>query len=116
MPFQFTDTSERVFQNLIAKYLVGTHKYVQSSLAEFDKEFCVNENQLMEFIKETQKDLYDFIQQKGERSFLVRLDEKLKADGVIDVLRKGVKHFDKTINLFYRKSSSSYNAKDKANY
>ena len=39
MPFQFTDTSERVFQNLIAKYLVGTHKYVQSSSAEFDKEF-----------------------------------------------------------------------------
>lgn len=116
MQFQFTDTSERGFQNLIAKHLVSTHKFVQSNSAEFDKEFCVNAKQVMEFIAATQKDLYDFIQQKGERSFFVRLDEKLKADGVIEVLRKGVKHFDKTINLFYRKPSSSYNTKDKANY
>jgi type I restriction enzyme R subunit len=51
------------------------------------------------------------IQKKGERSFLVRLDEKIKELGVIEVLRKGIKHFDKTIDLFYRKPSSSYNPK-----
>jgi type I restriction enzyme R subunit len=56
------------------------------------------------------------IQKKGERSFLVRLDEKIKELGVVEVLRKGVKHFDKTIDLFYRKPSSSYNPKDATLY
>ena len=56
------------------------------------------------------------IQKKGERSFLVRLDEKIKELGVIEVLRKGVKHFDKTVELFYRKPSSNYNTKDAARY
>ena len=56
------------------------------------------------------------IQKKGERSFLIRLDEKIKELGVIEVLRKGVKHFDKTIDLFYRKPSSSYNANDAIRY
>lgn len=116
MTIQFTDTSERGFQKLIANYLTGTHKYVQSSSAEFDKEFCVSAKQLLAFIEATQKDEYEFIQRKGERVFLVALDKKLKAEGVIETLRKGVKLIDKTIHLFYRKPSSVFNEKDKANY
>jgi len=56
------------------------------------------------------------LQRKGERAFLVRLDDKIKKLGVIEVLRKGVKHFDKTIDLFYRKPSSSYNYNDLTKY
>ncbi|MFN9339967.1 MAG: type I restriction endonuclease subunit R [Candidatus Kapaibacterium sp.] len=70
----------------------------------------------MAFIEATQKDAYEMIQKKGERGFLVRLDEKIKELGIIEVLRKGVKHFDKTIELFYRKPSSGYNPKDAARY
>ncbi|WP_286019326.1 type I restriction endonuclease subunit R [Candidatus Venteria ishoeyi] len=47
---------------------------------------------------------------------MVRLDEKLRKLGVIEVLRKGVKHFDKTIDLFYRQPSSAFNEKDQKNY
>jgi type I restriction enzyme R subunit len=48
---------------------------------------------------------------------LVRLDEKIKELGAIEVLRKGVKHVTgETIELFYRKPSSTYNAKDAARY
>lgn len=113
---QFTDTSERGFQKFIANYLVNEHKYVVSTPLEFDREFCLNIKQVLAFIEATQKEAYEFIQKKGERAFLVRLDEKLKTEGVIEVLRKGVKHLDKTIQLFYRKPSSSHNAKDLANY
>ena len=116
MPFQFTDTSEKGFQKLIANYLVDEHKYVESKPPEFDREFCINTKQVLAFIEATQKETFEFIQQKGERSFVVRLDEKLKTDGVIEVLRKGVKHFDKTIQLFYRKPSSNYNKRDLDNY
>ena len=112
----FTDTSERGFQKFITNYLVTEHKFIETTPTEFDREFCINTKQVLTFIEETQKDSFEMIQKKGERSFLVRLDEKIKELGVIEVLRKGVKHFDKTIELFYRKPSSNYNAKDAARY
>ncbi|MEO8146387.1 MAG: type I restriction endonuclease [Bacteroidia bacterium] len=116
MNIPFTDTSERGFQKYIANYLVNEHKYVEAFPPDFDREFCINTKQVLAFIEATQKEAYEMIQRKGERSFIVRLDEKLRTDGVIEVLRKGVKHFDKTIQLFYRKPSSNYNSKDLSNY
>jgi type I restriction enzyme R subunit len=113
---QFTDTSERGFQKFITNYLVTEHKFCETTPNEFDREFCINSKQVLSFIEATQKDAYDMIQKKGERAFLVRLDEKIKELGIIEVLRKGIKHFDKTIELFYRKPSSSYNTKDAARY
>jgi type I restriction enzyme R subunit len=113
---QFTDTSEKGFQKFITNYLVTEHKFIETTPNEFDREFCINTKQVLAFIEATQKDAYDMIQKKGERSFLVRLDEKIKELGVVGVLRKGVKHFDKTIELFFRKPSSTYNAKDASRY
>ncbi|MDI9365626.1 MAG: DEAD/DEAH box helicase family protein [Flavobacterium sp.] len=112
----FTDTSERGFQKFITNYLVTENKFIETTPTEFDREFCINTKQVLAFIEATQKDAFEMIKKKGERSFLVRLDEKIKELGVIEVLRKGVKHFDKTIDLFYRKPSSSYNTKDAARY
>jgi len=114
---QFTDTSERGFQKFITNYLVTEHKLIETSPTEFDREFCINTKQVLAFIEATQKDKYEMIQRKGERSFLVRLDEKIRELGVIEVLRKGVKHITgETIDLFYHKPSSNYNAKDAARY
>jgi len=113
---QFTDTSERGFQKFITNYLVTKQYFIETAPTEFDREFCINTKQVLAFIEVTQKDSFEMIQKKGERSFLVRLDEKIKELGVIEVLRKGVKHFDKTIELFYRKPSSNYNTKDAVRY
>jgi len=116
---EFTDTSEKGFQRFITLYLTDKtigHGFTESTPHEFDREFCVNSKQLMSFIEATQKETYEMIQRKGERPFMVRLDEKIKELGVIEVLRRGVKHFDKTIDLFYRKPSSNYNVKDAARY
>jgi len=112
----FTDTSEKGFQKFITNYLVNEQQFIETSPSEFDREFCLNPQQLLAFIAATQKDAYEMIQKKGERAFLVRLDEKIKVLGVVEVLRKGVKHFDKTIQLFYRKPASAFNAKDAAHY
>jgi len=112
----FTDTSEKGFQKFITNYLVSEHYFTETAPNDFDREFCINTKQVLAFIEATQKDAYEMIQKKGERSFLVRLNEKIEELGVIEVLRKGVKHFDKTIELFYRKPSSTYNAKDAARY
>lgn len=113
---QFTDISERGFQKFITNYLVTEHHFIETSPTEFDREFCINTKQVLAFIESTQKDTYEMIQKKGERSFLIRLDEKIKELGVVEVLRKGIKHFDKTVDLFYRKPASNYNTRDAARY
>jgi type I restriction enzyme R subunit len=113
---KFTDTSEKGFQKLIVKELTSNSGYVESVSHDFDREFCLNTQQLFSFIEQTQPEKYEMLQRKGERAFLVRLDEKLRKLGVVEVLRKGVKHFDKTIDLFYHQPSSAYNEKDLKNY
>lgn len=113
---QFTDTSEKGFQKYIVKELTTKGGYVESQPSDFDREFCINAKQLLSFIEQTQPEKYEIIQRKGERAFLVRLDAKIQKLGVIEVVRKGVKHFDKTIELFYREPASSYNVKDSEKY
>ncbi|CEN93007.1 type I restriction endonuclease subunit R [Paraclostridium sordellii] len=111
-----TDTSETGLQKLIIKKLVEEQGYIQTKSNDFDKEFCINKKQLMDFIRISQPESYDFIIKKGERKFFSRLDEKIKKDGVIEVLRKGVKHLDRTIDIFYQEANSSHNSKDKFKY
>ncbi len=113
---QYTDNSEKGFQHIIVDYLRDKNKYRESISADFDKEFCFNTAQLLEFIKETQPDKYDFIQQKGERSFLLLLDKKIKEKGIIETFRKGVKHLDKIIELYYPEPVSNYNTKALKNF
>ncbi|HPK04322.1 MAG TPA: type I restriction endonuclease, partial [Bacteroidales bacterium] len=108
----FTDTSEKGFQKYIANELVRQNKFRESVSNDFDKEFCINPCELWQFIEATQPETYKMIQSKGERSFLVRLDKKIKEQGIVEVLRKGVKHMDKTVQFFYRQPSSTYNHKD----
>lgn len=113
---QFTDTSERGFQKFITNQLVNEHQYIETGSTEFDREFCINSKQVLAFIEATQPTVYERIK-KSERSFFVRLDEKIKELGVIEVLRKGIKHITgENIDLFYRKPSSNYNTKDAARY
>lgn len=112
----FTDTSEKGFQEFIVMELLEKNHFVESFSKDFDKEFCINHAQLWAFVKATQPDAYETIQRRGERAFLVRLDEKLRKDGVIQVLRKGVKDMGTTVYFFYRQPSSVYNTKDQRNY
>ena len=111
-----TDMSERGFQKSIARYLTQTNGYRETKTKDYDKEFCVNTTQLLEFIKKTQEDAYKLIQKRGEREFLVRLDRKIKEKGIVEVLRKGVKHFDKTIHVFYTQPVSELNPLNSERY
>lgn len=113
---KFTDTSEKGFQKSLVRYLTEANYYQESLSSDFDRDFCINKAQLFEFIKKTQPQSFEVIQKKGERNFLARLDDKIRELGVIEVLRKGVKHYDKTIDLFYRKPVSSYNKRDAVKY
>jgi len=113
---QPTDTSEKAFQKLIVKALVRDNGFEESVSNDFDREFCINKDQLMTFLENTQVANFNYIQQKGERSFLVRLDKQITDKGIIEVFRKGIKYFDKTVYLFYPEPNSSFNQKDLAKY
>lgn len=113
---QATDTSEKALQKLIVNHLVEEHHYRETDSNEFDRDFCVNPSDLMEFIQKTQLEAYTQIQQKGERQFLVRLDKKIQESGVVNVLRKGISFQDKTIFLFYPQPNSDFNQKDVVKY
>ena len=95
-----TDMSERGFQKSIARYLTQTNGYRETRPGDYNREFCVNTAQLLEFIEKTQEEAYELIQTRGKRGFLARLDRKIKEKGIVEVLRKGVKHFDKTIHVW----------------
>jgi type I restriction enzyme R subunit len=110
------DTSERGLQRLIVNHLVNNNGFKETDSNEFDREFCINKDDLMEFIQETQLEAYNQIQQKGERQFLVRLDKKIQEIGVIGVLRKGVSFQDKTVFIYYPAPNSNYNTKDLVKY
>ena len=113
---QTTDMSEQGFQKFIARYLAQTNGYRETKPGDYNKEFCVNKAQLLEFIERTQEDAYELIQKRGEREFLVRLDQKIKEKGIVEVLRKGVKHLDKTIHVFYTQPVSGFNPQDSERY
>lgn len=108
-----TDNSERGFQRLIVQELTSPELgYRETFSKDFNKEFCFNLSELYEFIQVTQPKAWELIQNKGERSFLLRLDSQIRAKGIIHILRKGVKHYDQTIYLFYPQPVSAYNTKD----
>lgn len=110
------DTSEKGFQKLILKELYEKQNYNKSYSSEFDKDLCINKKELLQFIETTQKETYEMILLKGEQAFLNRVDKKIRKDGIVETLKKGVKHFDKTVKLFYAKPVSSLNKKDEDNY
>ena len=111
-----TDMSERGFQKFIARHLTQTNGYRETKSKDYDKEFCINTAQLLEFIQKTQADAYELIQRRGVRGFLVRLDHKIKERGVVEALRKGIKHFDKTVSVFYTQPVSEFNPLDNERY
>jgi len=107
-----TDMSEKGLQRFIVRYLVETHGYRESSSQDFDFDYCLNRGEFMEFLQKSQPESYQFIINKGEKVFFERLDGAIKRDGIVTVLRKGIKHFDKTIFPFFPHPNSKHNEKD----
>ena len=107
-----TDTSEKGLENIIEKHLLSDNiKYRQAYPNDYDRDLCLNKRLLFEFIKETQPEAFETIIKRGEDKFLKRLTEQIKQRGIIDVLRKGVKDLDLTIQLYYKQPVSDLNSR-----
>ncbi len=124
-----TDTTEKGLESLIMKHMTGSDGlssgpaatvaeaepskagsgWFAGSPAAYDREFCVDTEQLFAFLQKTQPEEYaklgisGFTEKKGmaRQKFLARLQGEIARRGVIDVLRHGIKHEALSFDLFY---------------
>jgi len=100
-----TDISEKGLETLIVESLIGEAGYVQGSSKDYSREHVVDLAKLREFIQATQPKSAEALQLDQEcpqrTQFLHRLDAEIAKRGVIDVLRKGIKHGPVSLELFY---------------
>ncbi len=112
----FTDTSEKGLQRHIVDYLVQQNGYIENNPKNFNKKYQLYDDQLLQFIKNTQPKKYESILNRNKEKFLARLNKKISQKGVIHILRKGIKYYELNIKLFYPKPASNKNPDDLKKY
>jgi len=100
-----TDTSEKGLETLIVVYLVNEAGYVQGTNDDYSREHVIDPARLRMFLEATQPETAEALCLDRDcpkrTQFLHRLDAESAKRGVIDVLRKGVKHGPVSLELFY---------------
>ena len=100
-----TDTSEKGLETLIVQSLIDEAGYVAGDSEDFDRDHAVDVAKLFDFLNATQPDIVKAISigSDGPKrlKFLNRLQGEITRRGLIDVLRRGVKHGPYSVELFY---------------
>lgn len=100
-----TDTSEKSLEALIVESLVNEAGYEAGRNEDYDREHAIDLAKLRTFIEATQAEAAEALD-LGEdcpkrTQFLHRLEGEIAKRGVIDVLRRGVKHGPVSVDLFW---------------
>lgn len=111
-----SDTSEKGLETIIEKHLVEQNGYVRGHGADYDRELCIDKKLLFEFLEATQPDVCKAIDKRGRDRFLKRLSGQIGQEGVIEVLRNGIRHLDLAVRLYCKKPGSGLNETAKKNY
>jgi len=124
-----TDTTEKGLESLIMRHMTGTDGLASGAAgivaeaaplsggsgwfagnpAAYDREYAVDTEHLFSFLEATQPAEYaklaigDYKDKTGmaRQKFLARLQGEITRRGVIDVLRRGIKHGALSFDLFY---------------
>ncbi|MGA2109553.1 MAG: type I restriction endonuclease subunit R [Syntrophorhabdales bacterium] len=100
-----TDISEKGLESLIVESLVSEAKYEQGRPKDYDRDYAVDLAKLLAFLRATQPKLLSQLglEEEGPKrqQFLARLQGEVAKHGVVDVLRKGIKHGPAQVDLFY---------------
>ena len=117
-----TDTSEKGLESLIVAALIGQAVptpsgaretgvsygeggYIQGDPRDYDRDYAVDLVQLRAFLTATQPAVAQQLalaeDSPKRRKSLARLRDEITRRGIIDVLRKGVKHGPVAVDLFY---------------
>src|SRR5262245_51465425 len=101
-----TDLSEKGLKTLIVDHMISTKGgWLAGDPNDYEREYAVDLAQLSGFLRATQPDTADALDLDHDgptrRKFLARLQGEVTKRGVIDVLRKGIKHGAHELDLFY---------------
>ena len=106
-----TDTSEAGLETTIVKSLIEKAGYQAGNPQDYDRAHAVDLVKLTAFIQGTQPSVAERLRldvdSPQRTQFLHRLQGEIARRGIIDVLRKGVKHGPDSINLFYGSPTSN---------
>lgn len=102
--FMSTNMKENGFETLIVRYLVDNNHYEEGLNAEYNKTYAIDEERLFRFLNDTQyKKMQELRIEESEiekKKFLDRLSRKLSDDGVINIIRKGLKYKNHTLDFY----------------
>lgn len=116
---KYTDTSEAGFETTIVKSLIEEAGYQAGNSQDYDRSHAVDLAKLTSFIQTTQPEIAERLNLEADSptrtQFLHRLQGEIAKRGIIDVLRKGVKHGPHSITIFYG-SPTAKNEKAKELY
>ena len=114
-----TNMKENGFETMIVKYLVENNHYEEGSNSDYNKIYAIDEVRLFRFLHDTQYEkLAELRIEDNEiekKKFLDRLSKKISDDGVINIIRKGMKYKNKTVD-FYMVRPSEGNQEAKESY
>ena len=100
---------ENGFETIIVNWLTQHNGFEQGANTDYNRQFAVDETRLFRFLNNTQaqsvKELHILDTPLEKEKFFQQLNKKLKSDGVIALLRNGLKYKHKTLDLFYVRPS-----------
>ena len=105
LPMQHTDMTEKGLETIMVEYLRDHNGYEQGQSADFDREYTLDTDRVERFIRSTQPDKLEqtmcFGPESQRRNFFRRLSDKIAADGITNVLRKGFRFNGLLFDLYY---------------
>ena len=106
-----TDTSEKGLESLIEQSLRNEAGYAAGDPADYDRTYCVDRAKLLAFLLDTQPLVHARVAATAleTEKFLKRLFDQVRDRGIVDVLRKGIKHGPDTIAFYYPRPASDAN-------
>jgi type I restriction enzyme, R subunit len=113
-----SQTNEQALENCIERSLIEGSRYEKGNPADFDREFAIDREKFWHFLETTQPEELDKLKDRPnwQRLILERLDRKLKKDGILSILKKGLAIDSAHLTLLYSQPYNDANPKILENF
>lgn len=111
-------TNEQALENCMERSLLEGSRYEKGTPADFDRLFAIDRKKFWRFLETTQLEELDKLKDRPnwQRLILERLDRKLKKDGILSILKKGLAIDSAHLTLLYSQPYNNANPKILENF
>ena len=113
-----SQTNETALENCIERSLLNNARYEKGIPADFDRTFTIDREKFWRFLTTTQPEELEKLSDRPDwqRLILERLDRKIKKDGILSVLKKGLAIDSAHLTLLYSQPYTTTNPKIQENF